>query len=209
MSVSYYYRLRSVPLGTAPIIVLCQAMPFLACTDPIPCHFLNMSAEFGNLLKRKRRSMANTYTQIHIQFVFAPKYRAALIHPDWEDELYKYITGIVQNIKSKMISINGTPDHLHLLVGFHTTQSISDFMQDVKAASSKWINDRRLTAGRFEWQAGYGAFSYSKSQLPSVAAYIDNQKAHHRRKTFLEEYRDVMQNFHIEYNERYIFHHPQ
>ncbi len=153
--------------------------------------------------------MANTYTQIHLQFIFASKYRAALIHPNWEVDLYKYITGIVQNNKSKMISINGVSDHLHMLIGFHTTQSIADFMQDVKAGSSKWINDRKLTKGRFEWQAGYGGFSYSKSQIPNVARYIENQKAHHRRKTFLEEYRLFLEKFEVEYDERYIFTEPE
>lgn len=153
--------------------------------------------------------MANTYTQIHLQFVFAPKYRAALIQPDWENELYKYITGIVQNNKSKMISINGVSDHLHMLIGFHTTQSIADFMHDVKAGSSKWINDHKFTKGRFEWQAGYGGFSYSKSQIPVVARYIENQKAHHRRKTFLEEYKLFLEKFEVEYDERYIFTLPE
>ena len=108
--------------------------------------------------------MANTYTQIFIQFVFASKYRAALIDPTWEDELYKYITGIVRNHKHKMLAINGMPDHVHLLVGFHTTQSISEFMQDVKAYSSKWINERKFVKSRFEWQEGYGG-------LPILRAY--------------------------------------
>jgi len=153
--------------------------------------------------------MANTYTQIHLQFIFAPKYRASLIHADWETDLYKYITGIVQNNKSKMICINGMPDHLHILVGFHTTQSIADFMQDVKAGSSKWINDNNLTKSRFEWQSGYGAFSYSKSQLPKIIRYIENQKEHHQKKSFLEEYKLVMEKFQIEYYEKYIFNEPE
>ena len=153
--------------------------------------------------------MANTYTQIHLQFIFAPKYRASLIHADWENELYKYITGIVQHNKSKMICINGMPDHLHILVGFHTTQSIADFMQDVKAGSSKWINDNKMTKSRFEWQSGYGAFSYSKSQLPDVIRYIENQKEHHRKKSFLEEYKLFMEKFQIVYDEKYIFNEPE
>jgi putative transposase len=97
--------------------------------------------------------MANTYTQIHLQFVFAPKSRASLIQSEWEVELYKYITGIVQNNKHKMLCINGMPDHVHMLIGFHTTQSIADFMQDIKANSSKWINEKKLTRSRFEWQS--------------------------------------------------------
>ena len=129
--------------------------------------------------------MANTYTQVHLQFVFAPKYRASLINSNWENDLYKYITGVVQNNGHKMISVNGMPDHVHILVGFRATQSIADFMQDVKAGSSKWVNDNKYCNGRFEWQTGYGAFSYSKSQLPAVIRYIENQKEHHRKKTFL------------------------
>ena len=152
--------------------------------------------------------MANTYTQIHIHFVFAPKHRAALIRPEWEEELFKYIAGIVRNNKSKLICINGMPDHVHLLVGFHTTQSIADFMQDVKAASSKWINDRRLTRGKFEWQTGYGAFSYSKSQIPSVAKYIENQKAHHQRNSLLKEYKLMMEKHQVEHDDSYLFHAP-
>ena len=152
--------------------------------------------------------MANTYTQIHIQFVFAPKFRAALIQPAWEDELYKYITGIVQNNKHKMLCINGMPDHVHMLLGFRPPQSMSDLMQDVKASSSKWINSKKLTPGRFEWQAGYGAFSYSKSEIPNVIAYIQNQKIHHHKISFLKEYKSILEQFQIEYDEKYIFKEP-
>ena len=152
--------------------------------------------------------MANTYTQIHLQFVFAPKYRASVIHSDWENELYKYITGIVQNNKHKMLCINGMPDHVHMLVGFHTTQSLADFMQDVKAGSSGWINEKKLTKSKFEWQSGYGAFSYSKSDLRNVIAYIQNQKEHHRKKTFLEEYKYFLEKFEVEHDVQYIFKEP-
>ena len=153
--------------------------------------------------------MANTYTQIFIQFVFAPKFRASLIQPIWEDELYKYITGIVQNNKHKMLAINGTSDHLHIFVGFHTTQSISDLMQDIKANSSKWINEKKFLKSRFEWQEGYGGFSYSKSQVADVIQYIKNQKEHHRKVTFAEEYRLFLKKFEIEYNEKYVFQEPE
>jgi REP element-mobilizing transposase RayT len=149
--------------------------------------------------------MANTYTQIHLQFVFAPKFRASVIQEAWETELYKYITGIVQNNKHKMLCINGMPDHVHMLVGFHTTQSIADFMQDVKANSSKWINENKLTKSRFEWQSGYGAFSYSKSQIPDVIGYIQNQKMHHQKKTFHEEYKLFLETFQVDYDELYVF----
>lgn len=153
--------------------------------------------------------MANTYTQIFIQFVFAPKFRASLIHPSWEDELYKYITGIVQNNKHKMLAINGMPDHLHFLIGFHTTQSISDLIQDVKANSSKWINENNFVKTRFEWQEGYGAFSYSKSQLDRVVKYILNQKEHHKKTTFTNEYKAFLEKFEIQYDEKYIFREPE
>jgi REP element-mobilizing transposase RayT len=153
--------------------------------------------------------MANTYTQIHLQFIFAPKYRAALIRLDWENSLYKYITGIVQANKHKMITINGMPDHLHLLIGFRTTQSIADLMQDVKTGSSKWINDNKYCKSRFEWQSGYGAFSYSKSQLPDVIRYIENQKEHHSKRTFLEEYKMFLEKFEVEYEEKYLFREPE
>ncbi|MEO6549774.1 MAG: IS200/IS605 family transposase [Ferruginibacter sp.] len=155
------------------------------------------------------QQMPNTYTQVHLQFVFAPKYRASLILSSWENDLYKYITGIVQNNNHKMITINGMPDHVHMLVGFRSTQSMADLMQDVKAGSSKWINDNKYCKGRFEWQSGYGAFSYAKSQLPNVIRYIENQKEHHNRKTFLEEYKLFLEKFEVEYDEKYIFREPE
>ena len=118
--------------------------------------------------------MANTYTQLYVQFVFAVKYRIGLIQPEWEEELHKYITGIVQNNGHKMIITNGMPDHLHLFVGLNPTQSISDLMRLVKGESSEWINLRRFTNGKFRWQEGYGAFSYSRSQIDRVYQYISN-----------------------------------
>ncbi len=153
--------------------------------------------------------MANTYSQIHLQFVFAPKFRASLIQPSWENDLFKYITGIVQNNKHKMLCINGMPDHLHMLIGLHTTQSIADLLQDVKAGSSKWINDNKFTKSRFEWQSGYAVFSYSKSQVSSVINYIQNQKMHHKKKTFLDEYKLFLEKSEINYEERYIFKEPE
>jgi len=119
--------------------------------------------------------MANTYTQLYIHVVFAVKYRNGAISNQWKDELYKYITGILQNNKHKLISINGMCDHIHVLIGLHATQSISDLIQDIKANSSKWINEKKFTKSKFEWQAGYGAFTYSRSQIKQVALYIENQ----------------------------------
>ena len=149
--------------------------------------------------------MPNTYTQIHIQFVFAVKFRNSIIQSSWKDELYKYITGIVQANKHKLIAINGMPDHVHVFIGMRPSQSISDLMQDVKGNSSKWINDKKRTPYHFEWQEGYGAFSYGKSQIKNVIAYIENQEQNHRVKTFREEYIEFLQKFVIEYDERYIF----
>jgi len=149
--------------------------------------------------------MANTYTQVHIHTIFAVKKRSTLIQPLWKDDLYKYITGIIQNHDHKLLAINGMPDHLHILFGMRPTQSISDLMQDVKGSSSKWINEKRFIKDRFEWQAGYGAFSYSKSQISSVIGYIEAQEIHHRKISFLEEYKVFLEEFEVDYDERYIF----
>jgi len=150
--------------------------------------------------------MPNTYSQVHLQFVFAVKYRERLIENSWKDELYKYITGIVQQHKHKMLCINGMPDHLHILVGMRPTQSVSDLLQDIKGSSSKWINGKKLVKGKFEWQEGFGVFSYSKSQIKTVALYIENQEQHHKKKLFREEYIELLKEFEVEYDEKYIFH---
>ncbi|CAN5658177.1 IS200/IS605 family transposase [soil metagenome] len=153
--------------------------------------------------------MANTYSQVHLHFIFATKFRTSSIDENWENDLYKYITGIVQKNKSKMLCINGMPDHVHMLIGFDTILSMGEIMQDVKAGSSKWINDKKFTRGRFEWQSGYGVFSYTKSHVPSVIRYIQKQKEHHRKKTFLQEYRHFLDKFEVEYNDKYIFKRPE
>jgi len=149
--------------------------------------------------------MANTYTQIHIQFVYAVKFRESIIGKDWKDELYKYTTGIIQKNNHKLIAINGMSDHIHFLVGMRPTQSISDLIQDVKGCSSKWINKKGVIKGKFEWQEGYGAFSYGKSQVNDVINYINNQERHHKKVTFLEEYQTFLEKFEVEYDEKFIF----
>jgi putative transposase len=149
--------------------------------------------------------MANTYTQIHIQFVFTVKYREGLIHLSFKDELYQYITGIIKNHHHKLLAINGMPDHVHILVGIRPTQSISDLMQDIKGSSSKWINEKKFLKVKFEWQEGYGAFSYSKSQVNSVINYIKNQEQHHATKSFRQEYLEFLELFEVVYDERFIF----
>ena len=148
--------------------------------------------------------MANTFTQIYLHLVFAVQDRISLIRPEWNEELYKYITGIVQNQKHKLITINGMPDHLHLLIGYKPHQLIPDLLQDIKGSSSKWINIKRFTKGNFTWQEGYGAFSHSHSQIDQVAKYINNQEKHHKKKTFQEEYIELLKKFDLPYDERYI-----
>ena len=149
--------------------------------------------------------MANTYTQIYIQTVFTVQNRISLIRPEWQEELFKYITGIVQKNGHKMIAINGMPDHMHLFIGMKPNQSLSDLMQDVKGDSSKWIHEKGFVKGRFEWQAGFGGFSYSISQIDTVVKYIGNQPKHHKTKTFVEEYLEFLEKFQVPFDERYIF----
>lgn len=149
--------------------------------------------------------MANTYTQIHIQAVFAVQNRNSIIKTLWEDELYKYMTGVLQNHGHKLLAINGMPDHIHLFFGMRPTQSLSDLMQDVKGDSSKWINQKGFVKGRFSWQEGYGAFSYSKSHVSNVIKYVNNQKEHHKKRSFTQEYLDMLKKFEVDFNEAYIF----
>ncbi len=149
--------------------------------------------------------MANTYTQLYIHFVFAVQNRLSLINEKWEDDLYKYITGIVQAKKHKMMVIKGTADHLHTLISMHPDQSVSDLMYHIKRSSSLWINDNRLCLGRFSWQEGFGSFSYGKSQIAILAEYIEKQKEHHKKRTFREEYLEMLKKFEVDYDEQYIF----
>ena len=123
--------------------------------------------------------------------------------------MYKYITGIVQNNKHKMIAINNMPDHLHFFVGLNPSQSISDMLRLVKGDSSEWINNEKLTKNKFNWQGGYGAFSHSKSQVDTVVKYILNQQEHHKKTTFLDEYQKMLKDFGIDYDDRYIFTMPE
>lgn len=149
--------------------------------------------------------MANTFTQIHLHLVFGVQNRASLISPEWEARLYKYITGIIQNNGHKLLIINGMPDHIHILIGMRPTQSLSELMQDIKGNSSKWINENKLVKGKFSWQQGYGAFSYDKSQIPKLINYINTQKNHHKKVSFIEEYKRVLDDFGVSFDEKYIF----
>lgn len=149
--------------------------------------------------------MSNTYTQIHIQTVFAVKFREALISSEWNERLYQYMTSIINDQGHKTLAIGGVANHVHLLFGFRPTQSLSSLMLRVKRETSEWINKERLTNFRFQWQNGYGAFSYSKSHVPRVIRYILNQEAHHAQKSFREEYLEILRKNEIEFDERFIF----
>jgi len=149
--------------------------------------------------------MPNTYSQLYVQIVFTVKGRANLISKNNREELQKYIAGIIQNREQKLLSIFCMPDHVHILVSIKPSISISDLVRDIKAGSSKFINDNKWIRGKFNWQEGFGAFSYSKSQIDTVIKYILNQEEHHKKKTFKEEYLDFLEKFEIEYNEKYLF----
>lgn len=148
--------------------------------------------------------MANTFTQIYLHLVFAVQNRVSLVQPGWRDELYKYITGIVQNNNHKLISINGVANHIHIAVGYKPHQLIPDLLQDIKGDSSKWINKKRFVRGKFNWQEGYGAFSFSHSHIDRVVKYINNQEQHHKKQMFREEYIQLLKKYDIPYNEKYI-----
>ena len=152
------------------------------------------------------KSLRNdTYTQIHIQMVFAVQNRESLILDSWRERLYKYIAAIIQNNRHKVLSIGGTADHIHILIGMRPSQSLSDLIRDVKGCSSKWINENGLSNGWFSWQEGYGAFSYAKDELPDVIRYIENQAEHHNQKNMVDEYKGLLEEHGVEYDERNIF----
>jgi len=149
--------------------------------------------------------MANTYTQIYIHIVFAVQGRQNLIPKEHKEELHKYMTGIIQNKGQKLIAINSMPDHAHIFIGMKPTMVLSDLVRDVKNNSSNFINDKKWIRGRFNWQKGFGAFSYGHSQIDVVAKYVLNQEKHHEKKTFKEEYLEMLKNFNVEYDEKYLF----
>ena len=149
--------------------------------------------------------MANTYTQLYFHIVFAVKGRANLISLKWEEELYKYITGIISNKNQKLIAINGMPDHIHILIGMKPDGNLSDLVRDIKANSSKLINEKRFVQGKFEWQQGFGAFTLGHSQLDVIVNYIKMQKEHHKTKTFMEEYIEFLKRYEIDFKPEYIF----
>lgn len=149
--------------------------------------------------------MANTFTQLYIQLVFAVQGRQNLIAKQHKEELHKYVTGIVQKRNHKMLAINCMPDHIHIFIGMKPVQSISDLVRDIKTNSSAFITDKKIVKGKFNWQEGYGAFSYSHSHIDAVVKYVLNQEAHHRKKTFKEEYLEFLQKFDIANDPKYLF----
>jgi len=149
--------------------------------------------------------MANTYTQLYIHYVFAVQNRLSLINQKWQTDLYKYMTGITDQQGHKLYIINGTADHIHLLVSMSPVQSPSDLMYHVKRSSSLWINQNRYVKGKFSWQEGFGAFSLGKKQVPGVIQYIEQQELHHNREAFWDEYLKMLKDHEIDYDERYVF----
>jgi putative transposase len=153
--------------------------------------------------------MANTYHQIYIQTVFAVKFREGLILPNFRQELFGYIGQIINNLGHKTLIVNGVSDHVHCFFGLHPKQALSDLMREIKSNSSNWINAQKFLRCRFEWQEGYGAFSYGKSQSNDVYKYIENQEEHHKTISFRDEYLNFLRKFEIEHDEKYIFQSPE
>jgi REP element-mobilizing transposase RayT len=149
--------------------------------------------------------MSNTFSQIYIQIVFAVKNREALIDSSFEGRVYQYITGIVQTKEQKMLAINGMPNHIHIFIGLKPNCCISDLVREIKKSSNEFIKENKFSKYPFAWQEGFGAFSYSHSQIDAVCKYVMNQKEHHKKQTFKEEYIQFLNNFSIQYDEKYLF----
>jgi len=149
--------------------------------------------------------MANTFSQIYLQFVFAVKFRQGLIPKEHKEELHKYTTALVQNRKAKMLAVNCMPDHMHLFVGFKPSVLISDFIKEIKVETNEFINSKKWIKQHFNWQEGYGVFSYSQSHIDRVVKYIMNQETHHQKKTFRCEYKEFLNKFDIPFDEKYLF----
>ena len=149
--------------------------------------------------------MANIYTKIYLQLVFSPMGRENVIPVKHHEELQKYTTGIIQNKKHKLLAIKYMRDHVHILIGYQPSQPLPYLVRDIKANTSRFINENKWLPGRFQWQEGYGAFSYSHSQINDVAQYINNQEEHHKRASFKDEYMKLLEKFEVEYNQEYLF----
>lgn len=149
--------------------------------------------------------MANTYTQCYVHLVFSPKNRAALIKKEWKEELEKYIAKIIHNNTHKLLAIGGMPDHIHILIGYNVNERIPDLVQEIKTSTNNWIKEKKLSKFKFEWQKGYGAFTHSKAQVDAVINYILHQDRHHQKKSFREEYLEILAKNGVEYDEQYLF----
>lgn len=149
--------------------------------------------------------MANTFSQIYIQTVFAVENRQSLIQPEFKEDLYKDITGIIRNQGQKLIAINGMADHVHILIGLKPAMALADLVREIKADSTNFVNEQRFARGRFNWQEGYGAFSYGHSQLTTIIRYIQEQEKHHRCRSFKDEYMTLLRKFDIAFDEKYVF----
>jgi REP element-mobilizing transposase RayT len=149
--------------------------------------------------------MANTYTQLYIHLIFAVSGRTNSIKSEYKIEIEKYISGFLKNKKHKLLAINCMPDHSHIFIGLNPEHSVSNLVREMKISSANFINEKKLTLGKFSWQEGYGAFSYSKSSIDNVIKYINNQQEHHRKKSFQEEYINFLNKYNISFDERYIF----
>jgi putative transposase len=149
--------------------------------------------------------MANTYTQCYFHLVFAVKNRDALIRKEWKAELEKYVTGIVQNHQHKLLAIYSMPEHIHILIGYNVNHMIPDLVEEIKTSTNYWIRENRLSKYRFEWQKGYGAFTYSHSQIDNVINYILTQEDHHKKKKFKDEYIEMLEKNSVDFNQEYLF----
>lgn len=149
--------------------------------------------------------MGDTYVQAYFHLVFAVKNRKALIQKSWKDKLEKYITGIIQNNGHKLIAIGSMPDHIHIFIGYNLNQKIPVLVEEIKTSSDHFIKENRFTSFKFNWQKGYGAFTHSHSQIDTIAKYIMNQEKHHHKKTFSEEYIEMLKNFQVAYKNEYLF----
>ena len=149
--------------------------------------------------------MANTYTQLYVHLVFSPKNRNALVQKLWKNDLEKYITGIAQNHRHKMLAVGCMPDHVHIFIGYNVNHLLPDLIEEIKTSTNAWIKQNKLSRFKFEWQKGYGAFSHSRSQIDNVVKYILNQERHHRKKSFKDEYLEILRKNDVKYQDDYLF----
>ena len=149
--------------------------------------------------------MGDTYTNCYVQMVFAVKSREALIKKQWKDDLEKYITGIIQNHKHKMLAIGSMPDHIHIFIGYNVNHLIPDLVEEIKTSSSAWVKYNHYSKFKFGWQKGYGAFTYSRSQIDQIIKYVNSQEEHHQKKSFHDEYLEMLTKHEIEYKAEYLF----